>query len=259
MSPSIALYPLQALLFFTSPFVLWQGFVWALQPKATVFPGPITVLRALERSDMPRLGQALAESLAVLAWALPVAVLAGVGLALLMALFRGVGAFVLPALVGLFALPVYAVNRALFSLVSLGFASKVTVASLILYFPVLIAALVGLRSLDPTLLEAAKLDGAGRGQILLLIMLPLAGPALAGGLLAAGAVAPLALFAGEQTGPASGLGQLIRREFGLDVNLAFAGVALLILIGLGLFALADAARRWLTRHSPDSFLLLRKA
>lgn len=89
-------------------------------------------------------------------------------------------------------------------------------------------------------------------------MLPLAGPALAGGLLAAGAVAPLALFAAEQTGSPGGLGQLIRSQFVQNVDLAFGGVALLILIGLALFALADGVRRLLSLNNPDTFEQLKR-
>ena len=247
----------QAALFALSPFLLWQGFVWVFHPKPIVFAGPLEAFSAFASPQAPLLWAALGHSLAVLAWALPLALLLGLTLALVMSLFALARVLVLPMLVGVFALPIYALNRALFSIMQLGFGTKVVVAVLILYFPVLIAALIGLRSIDTAVIEAAKLDGAGPLTILGRIMVPLAGPALAGGLLAAGAVAPLALFAAEQTGSAGGLGQLIRSQFVQNVDLAFAGVALLILIGLGLFALADAARRLLSRHSPDAFNLLK--
>ena len=258
MGRSVAIFGAQALLFLLSPFLLWQGFVWVFDPKPIVFAAPLDAFAAFASPQAPLLWSALAQSLAVLAWALPLAVLAGVGLALLLSLFQLARGLVLPALVGLFAMPIYALNRALFSVMQLGFGTKVIVAALILYFPILIAAFVGLRTIDPAVLEAAKLDGASRFQILRSIMLPLAGPALAGGLLAAGAVAPLALFAAEQTGSAGGLGQLVRSQFVQNVDLAFAGVALLILIGLVLFAAADGARRVLSRHTPDSFTLLKR-
>ncbi len=248
----------QALLFVASPFALWQGFVWLFSPKALVFAAPWDAVATFWGPQAPLLWVAFSQSLAVLAWALPLAVLAGLGLALVLSVLPLARLLVLPALVGLFALPVYALNRALFSVMQLGFATKVLVAALILYFPIMIAGLVGLRTIDPVLIEAAKLDGANRRQILLKIMLPLAGPALAGGLLAAGAVAPLALFAAEQTGSAGGLGQLIRSQFVQNVDLAFGGVALLIGLGLGLFALADGARRLLSRHAPDTLSHLKR-
>ena len=55
----------------------------------------------------------------------------------------------LPMLIGLFALPVYGLNRAFFLCFEIGFGTRVAVAALILYFPILIAALVGLRTMDP--------------------------------------------------------------------------------------------------------------
>ena len=258
MGRAALIFLAQACLFIASPFLFWQIFVWLFRPKAIVFAGPLDALDVFFGRQAALLWQALGESLAVLAWALPLALTAGVGLALLLSLWVTARTLILPALVGVFALPVYALNRALFSVVQLGFGTKVIVAALILYFPAMIAAFVGLRSIDLAVLEAAKLDGANRLQVLVQIMLPLAGPALAGGLLAAGAVAPLALFAAEQTGSPGGLGQLIRAQFVQNVDLAFAGVALLILIGLTLFALADGARRLLSRHAPDSFHLLNR-
>ena len=246
----------QAFLFVASPFLLWQGFVWLFSPKPLVFSAPLDAIATFWGPQAPLLWQALGESFAVLAWALPLACFTGLGLALCLSLQPLARLLVLPALVGVFAMPIYALNRALFSVMDLGFGTKVLVATLILYFPVLVATLVGLRTIDPVIIEAAKLDGANGRQILLNLMLPLAGPALAGGLLAAGAVAPLALFAAEQTGSAGGLGQLVRAQFVQNVDLAFGGVALLIMIGLGLFALADVARRLLSRHTPDTLTTL---
>lgn len=258
MGRTALLFIAQACLFIASPFLLWQGFVWVVQPKPIVFPGPVQAFEAFLGPQASLLWANLWQSLAVLGLALPLALLGGVGLALLLSLSTSARALVLPALVGIFAMPIYALNRALFSVAQLGFSTKVIVATMILYFPILIAAFVGLRSIEPGALEAAKLDGANRLQVLLLVMLPLSGPALAGGLLAAGAVAPLALFVAEQTGSPGGLGQLIRSQFVQNVDLAFAGVALLILIGLVLFALADGVRRVLSRHGSDSFTLLNR-
>lgn len=250
-------YTLHAALFFASPFVLWQGFVWLAQPKPYVFASPAQAYGAMTGPRASLVWQAFGESLSVLAWALPIAIVAGLTLSLTFGLFRRAFLVMMPMLVGLFAMPVYGLNRALFSVTQVGFGTKVFVAALILYFPVLIAALVGLRSIDPNVLEAAKLDGASRLRILTNIMIPLAGPALAGGLMAAGAVAPLALLAAEQSGSKGGLGPLIISQFNQSVDVAFAGIALLIVIGLCLFAAADGARRLLSLHSPDTFQLLR--
>ena len=252
-----SVYMMHAALFLSAPFILWQGFVWLAQPKPYVFASPSQALSAMVGPRASLVWNAFLESLHVLAWALPLAILAGLSLALVFGLYRRAFLFAMPMLVGLFAVPVYGLNRALYSVTQVGFETKVFVAALILYFPVLIAALVGLRSIDPAVLEAAKLDGASRLRILTAVMLPLAGPALAGGLMAAGAVAPLALLAAEQSGSSGGLGPLIISQFNQSVDVAFAGIALLIVIGLCLFAAADGARRLLSSHSPDTFQLLR--
>ena len=247
----------QAALYTGAPFMLWQAFVWLAAPKPYVFASPFQAWSALTGPRGILVWEALGESVMVLAAAVPFAMAAGLGIALLISLYRAMGLLLLPMLIGLFALPVYGLNRAFFSVLEVGFGTRVAVAALILYFPILIAALVGLRTIDPAVLEAAKLDGAGKGRILISIMLPLAGPALAGGLMAAGAVAPLALMAAEQSGLPGGLGQLILSQLNRDIDLAFAGMAVLILMGLSLFACADMARRLLSAHAPDSFQLLR--
>ena len=77
--------------------------------------------------------------------------------------------------------------------------------ALIIYFPVATTFGDGLNRAAPTLIELARLNGAGRWQTLRLIRFPLALPALGSGLKVA-AVAPIGAIVGEWIGAAGGLG-----------------------------------------------------
>ena len=126
-------------------------------------------------------------------WA-PVAV-ADLGLylasALLIAAFRPARDWLLPVLVVSQAVPVFALAPILVLWLGYGLASKVAMATLIIYFPVTAAFYDGLKRTEPGWLDLARTMGGSRLAVLRVIRIPAALPALASGLRVATAVAPM--------------------------------------------------------------------
>lgn len=77
--------------------------------------------------------------------------------------------------------------------------------SIIAFFPMVTTAVLGFRSLDPRVVDAASLDGVSGRQLLWHIELPLAGPALLAGLRAGMVLSVTGAIVGEYVMGGSGL------------------------------------------------------
>jgi molybdate transport system permease protein len=101
------------------------------------------------------------------------------------------------------------------------------------------AARVGLAAVDRDLEDAARVDGAGEAGVIRRVTLPLAAPALAGGLVmtwarALGEFGATIMFAGNLTGRTQTLPLVVYGEFqGGDLEAALAAATILVLAALG--------------------------
>lgn len=154
------------------------------------------------------------------------------------------GRIVLPVMVASQALPVFAIAPLLVIWLGYGIASKVVMATLIIYFPVASAFLDGLRRTDPGLLDLAAISGAGRLRTLALIRIPAALPGLASGLRVAAAVAPIGAVVGEWVGASAGLGfVMLQANARMQTDMVFAALLMLGAMAVLIRAAVDAATR----------------
>jgi putative hydroxymethylpyrimidine transport system permease protein len=126
-------------------------------------------------------------------------------------------------------------------------ASKIAMAGLIIYFPVVTNFADGLARTDPDLLDVASISGASRLQTLHMVRLPAALPALGSGLKVAASVAPIGAVVGEWVGAAGGLGFImLQANARSQTDRVFVALALLAAMALILRAVVDyAVARWL--------------
>lgn len=179
--------------------------------------------------------------------------LVGMASALLIVASRPARAWLMPLLVISQALPVFALAPLLTLWFGYGLASKVVMASLIIYFPVAAAFADGLRRTEPGLIDLARVMGASPWAILFHLRIPAALPALASGLRVAAATAPIGAVVGEWVGSSRGLGYLmLHANARLQVDLMFAALALLATFSLILYFTLDAILRRLTAWQPES-------
>ncbi len=166
--------------------------------------------------------------------------LAGTVTALIMALSPLLMRTLNPVLVVSQALPVFAIAPLLVIWFGFGLASKIVMAGLIIYFPVAVAFLDGLRRTDEGLLDIGRLNGASRAQMLGLIRVPSAMPYLATGLKVAATVAPIGAIVGEWVGASAGLGfVMLHANARMETDLLFAALVLLATLALMLRAVVD--------------------
>lgn len=224
---------------------IWKAIVVVRDYPAFVLPAPELVLQRLvaELSAGTLLHHAtltLIESLGGFGLALA----ASLVLAYLLAHAPRLERILAPQLAASQAVPVVAIAPLIILWVGADIRSKILVAALVTFFPILSSAIVALRGVPRELLEMAKISGANRRQALWHVELPLAAPGIFGGVKAGLALATTGAVVGEFVGGRDGLGALINISRGLfDTPLMF--VALITLAALTLaFYLVAVALEW---------------
>jgi putative hydroxymethylpyrimidine transport system permease protein len=168
----------------------------------------------------------------------------GALLAIVFAASAGWRRWALPLVIISQAIPVIAVAPLLVLWLGYGMASKVAMAALVIFFPVVSSLYDGLRRTDQGWLDLARTMDASPRAILLQIRLPAALPAFASGARIAAAVAPIGAVIGEWVGASAGLGYLMTQQLARgQTPLAFAALFLLCLLGLALYHAVDRAGR----------------
>lgn len=149
-----------------------------------------------------------------------------------------------PLVIASQAIPIIVIAPILIIWFGFGLAPKVVVIALICFFPITVATLDGLRSVDPAAIKLMRTLYASRRQIFWRVEAPTALPSFFSGAKIAAAVAPIGAVFAEWVASNEGLGRLI-----LDYNAnyrvddMFAATLVLAAIAIGFFALLALAER----------------
>jgi len=229
----------------------WQVLIWVTGVPRFILPDPIRVAAALyERAGI--IGYHALFTVAEILGGLGLGIVLGAVTALTLSYFRPARRWLMPVLVFSQAIPVFALAPLLVLWMGYGMASKIAMATLIIYFPVTSAFFDGLRRTEPGWLDLAQTMGGSRRSTLLHIRLPAALPAFASGLRVATAVAPIGAVVGEWVGASAGLGYLMLHANGrMQVDLMFAALLTLAVISVTLYFAVDALLRRALPWQPD--------
>lgn len=150
-----------------------------------------------------------------------------------------------PYIVAAQAVPILALAPLLDIWFGSGLAPRVLVCALIVFFPIAIATMVGIRSTDPQLTELLRSLGATRGDLVGRLEIPSALPVIFGGLRVGVTLAVVGAVVAEWAGASTGLGVLINiADQGLfDTPLMFVALVWLAVIGLVFHGLVVAVER----------------
>jgi len=172
------------------------------------------------------------------------AVVLGLAFALLMHLSETVRLATYPLVIASQAIPIIVLAPILVVLFGFGIGPKLVVIALICFFPVTIATLAGLRSVDPDAIRLMRTLYASRAQILARVEVPSAAPDFFNGAKIAVAIAPIGAVFAEWVGSTSGLGRLILQDLGrLETARMFAAVLVLSVAAIALYGLVALAQR----------------
>jgi NitT/TauT family transport system permease protein len=140
-----------------------------------------------------------------------------------------------------------------------GMMPKVLSAFLLGFFPVVVSAVQGFKSVEPDMLDLARAMEASRFQIFRMVRLPHALPAIFSGLKVSVTLAVVGAVVGEFVGSNSGLGFVLQRSIGnFELPTMFAALIVLSFIGVILFWILDVIERfaipWHASQRQDFFV-----
>jgi NitT/TauT family transport system permease protein len=150
-----------------------------------------------------------------------------------------------PYLVAAQATPILALAPLIALWFGPGLAGKVLICALIVYFPVAVATMVGIRSVDVGLLELGRALRATPRQVLRTLEIPAALPSILGGMRVGVTLAVVGAVVGEWAGAERGLGVLINLARGsmFDIPLMFAALLTIALVGIALYLVVVLVER----------------
>ena len=212
-----------------SPGGVWQRFLLALADGSLLLHTTVTLSEVL-------LGLLFGVGLATL-------------LGYLVAKSHALERVLSPYLVASQAVPLVAIAPLLVIWFGPGMFSKVLICALIVFFPVLVNTVVGVRAVPTPLYDLMRSLHASQAQVLLKLEIPAALPIFLGGLRIGATLSVIGAVVGELVGSDRGLGFLINVGRGqYDTALVFVAVFVLILLALCLYGavawLESKALKW---------------
>ncbi len=214
-----------------------------------IFPAPADVWRSLVRSLAS--GKLVYHAAITLTEVL-LGMLAGVSFATflgyLVAKSRALEKLLAPYLVASQAIPVVAIAPLLVIWLGSGILSKAVICALIVFFPVLVNTVVGIRATPPALYDLMRVMRANRWQILLKLELPASLPIFFGGLRIGATLSVIGAIVGELVDADEGLGYLLQLgDFQYDTAMVYVAVFALIALALSLYGAVTLLERKLLR------------
>ena len=177
----------------------------------------------------------------------------GIAGGLALARWRALGGALMPYFIAANAVPVIAfapVTNAWFGTLSPW--SKIVIAAVLCFFPVLVNTLRGLQSVQPEQIELMQSYAAGGFETFRRVRFPTALPYIFTSLKVASVLAMIGAVVGEYFGGSfNALGVLIRsRAQILDFDSAWAAIVVACVFGIGFYAAVAVAERLVVRWAP---------
>jgi NitT/TauT family transport system permease protein len=235
-----AVYPLLGIAIIL---VAWQTYTQVFAINRIVLPSPLDILQAgaahwdtLLRESWPTFLESVLGFL--------LAVVIGIPFAVCVAGSRVLNLTLYPILIATQSIPKVAIAPIILVWFGLGMQSKLVIAFLVAFFPIVVDTAAGIRATPAGLLELARSLRASPLQIFLKIQFPAALPFIFAGAKVAVTLAVIGAVIGEFVGSIGGLGNLLlTANSQLDSPLAWAALVWLSALGILLFAAVVVAER----------------
>ncbi len=240
----VYLYPLATLVGFV---VAWQAFVRLTGVSRLLLPAPSDIGVTLV-SALPLLAHMSAITATEFLLGFGLSVVVGIPLGALLVYARPVELAIYPLLVASQTVPKAAIAPIFVVWLGAGMTSKILIAFMIAFFPIVIDTAIGLRAAPPEVVNVVRSMGASAFQVFWFVRFPNALPNIFGGLKVASTLAVVGAVVGEFVSAEKGLGYLVLVANGeLNTTLVFASVVTLSVLGVAFYFLLELVERFVIR------------
>src|SRR3954468_22395601 len=234
---------LKPVIFLVLLVVLWDVAIRVFKIPPYQVPAPKDVIITLWQ-EWPKLLQEAWPTTQATLWGFLLSAAFGIPVAMLIAGSRTIESYIYPLLVFSQSIPKIAIAPLFVVWFGFGMFPKVLSAFLLGFFPVVVSAVQGFKSVEPDMMDLARAMEANRLQIFRMVSLPHAMPAIFAGLKVSITLAVVGAVVGEFVGSNSGIGFVLQRSIGnFELPTMFAALVVLSLIGVILFWILDLLER----------------
>ena len=226
--------------------VVWELIVLIGGYQPFILPDPPTVFgRFVKAWTEGTMGPHVLATLEEIALGFVVGVAAGLVAGYVLARSRMANLVLSPYLVAAQSTPILALAPLFALWFGSGLLTVVIICALIVFFPVAVSTMVGVRNVDGRLMELARSLRATRRQVLVTLEVPAALPSIMGGIRVGVTLATVGAIIGEWAGADRGLGYLINLSRGslFDIPLMFATLLTTALLGVAFYGLTVLIER----------------
>jgi ABC-type nitrate/sulfonate/bicarbonate transport system permease component len=251
VSPAGLLLPLGSMALVVA---LWYLIVVAFGIPQYILPRPDAVFASMWENRADLLAQAAATG-RVAASGLLVSLLLGVPLGFAIARYRVLRRLLMPPIVAIQSIPKVALAPLFVAWLGFGVGPKLIIAVLITFFPLTLAAIVGIESITMSTSYLARSIGCRSTSLLRYIWLPTAAPYVAAAFRTSATLAVVGTLVAEFVGSIDGLGNLLLIASGnRDTTLAFGAILTVALLGVLFYAGGAVLARASTVRLPAQYM-----
>jgi NitT/TauT family transport system permease protein len=233
----------EPVVFFIALLVLWEILVKVAHIPAFILPPPKSLYTSLvEKFFILGHHSLITFTEAVGGFALSFVL--GVGFAIAVVYSRHLHNTIYPLIVILYAMPKSAFAPLMVIWIGYGLFSKIAIAFLVAFFPIVVNTVVGLKEVEPELIELARINRGSDWDVFKKIRLPNSLPYMFAGIKVALVLSVTGAIVAEFVAANEGLGYLVlQANYSLDTAFALVILLILALLSLVLFAVVEVLQR----------------
>ena len=233
----------EPVLFFAALVLFWEILVQVIKVPAFILPPPGDLWRVFLRK-LPILGNHSLITFVEAFGGFLFSLVLGIAFAIAVVYSRHLQNTMYPLIVILYAMPKSAFAPLMVIWVGYGLLSKIAIAFLVAFFPIVVNTVVGLKEIEPELLELARINRASEFDVFKKIRLPNSIPYLFAGIKVAIVLSVTGAIVAEFVAANEGLGYLVlQANYNLDTAFALVILLILAVLSLALFWLAEVIQR----------------